>query len=1039
MKHFTHLHVHSEFSTLDGLGPIERLVEMAATRRNVKTMALTDHGGVAGFPLFYAACKEYGVKPIFGIEAYFTPNATIKDKNHRHFGHITILAKNKSGYLNLIALTTESNQEENFYYRARVDWAMLRKYREGLVVLTGCPGGILPKAIEADVGEEVLEQLQDIFGHDLYGEVHYHDLADPEMNDKIRALCGKMGIPTVAANDAHYPLAQDADVHPLLVAMATKKPLGHPDAFTIDTRELYLKTWDEMARDGQRHGTPREIVMQEMEQANAIGEMVEEFDISREVVYPVPPRWANENPVAVLERLIELNLGKVGHDPVYVERARKEFEVIVKKGFTEYFLVLADLYQWAHENQIITGPGRGSAAASLVLYLVGVTGVDPIKYPVMKFERFLNEHRQDEPDVDTDWASHQRDQVIEYLENTYGEDRVARMGTHTTYAAKMLVNDMAKALRAKVRRIELDILPSTWNAYLHDAQVARLEGREPEVVDPSLKSFLVDVHRRLDSIEKQTSFPARRAFYTMAGQIRHMGTHAAAIVLSDEPLNRVAPLVRVGGKLVVGYSSSTNRSLYVKTGLLKLDVLGIRALEILDTMYKEIGCGIEWDAPYDDEQVLAMYRKGLLTGIFQFESGAGITRFTQELAPKSFTDIYTIQALYRPGPLRTGISKRFIESGQAFRHTHKIVDEILQNTRGMMIFQEDLIAVYSTIADCSPGEADLFRRDIIKQMTDHDYKKRMETHKHRWLDGCRKKNIPQVTADRLWREMLSFGKYGFNAPHAVCYAAIGYKQMWIKAHYPATFIAASLDAAFDQGRAQEIVVEAGRMGITIKPPHINFSDVKPVAAGNTVFMHFAAIKGIGSAAAEAIIEARKGGKFSSIDDFRDRVSKRAVNTNGMTNLLRLNAFDGLSGHDKWLKEKGLVFAEIGSQDSIINALGIVLDMSMPNQAVEAIKKKKRSSSKTVVTGGLVTGVRKHRTKKGRDMAFVQLLTIDGIPVSIIVWPSMWPVASENLAIGGMVLVKGDRSEKPATLKCRALGFLDSMGNLTGGVKSVWRG
>ena len=1034
------LHTHSEFSLLDGLRPVETMVELAAKRRSVKSMAITDHGSIAGIPSFVAACEKFGIKPILGVEAYFTPDARIKDKSARWFGHITILARNKTGYENLVALVTDSNREEHFYYKARVDWAMLEKWSEGLIVLTGCPGGILPKAIQAGVGMEVIDRLQTIFGENLYGEVHYHDLTDAEIDSKVRTICALKGIPVVCANDAHYPMPSDADMHPLLVAMSTGSKVDDPKAFKIDTRELYLKNYDEMLRDGMRNGGSRGTVLRELAATNKLADEIENYDISREVVYPVPDRWAGKDAMQVLRSLVVTALIQKNFGPEHDARAEMELGVIERKGFAEYFLVLADLCEWVHANDIVIGPGRGSAAASLVLFLLNATGIDPMKYPVMKFERFLNEARIDEPDFDLDVASHHREALIKYLEKTYGSDRVARLGTYTTYAAKMLVNSMAKALGADVRRVTVDVLPSTWNAHLHDLATAKIAGDPaPEPQDPALKVFLKEIKGRLADITKKTGYPATRAFFLIAGQIKNMGTHAAAIILSDKPLNKIAPLVRVDKKLVVGYSASTNRSLYVKTGLLKLDVLGVRTLESLAYMLEGVGEKLDWDGTdYNDQEVLKLYRNGDLTGIFQFESGPGIIDFTKQLSPESFADVYTIMALWRPGPLRTGMSKKFIQfKKEGARELHPLVDKILESSRGMMVFQEDLIHLYSEIADSTPAEADLFRRDIIKQMTDSGFKKRMQNHRARWFDGCKSNDIKRNVAERLWREMLSFAKYGFNAPHAVCYGAIGYQQMRIKAKNPGVFVAASLAAAFHHGRAQAVIMEAARLKVSVKPPNVLISGTQPVAHKGSVYLHLESIKGVGAKAVAVIVAERERGQFKSVEDFRERVPRRSVNKNVFAKLLLIGAFQGMNGNSAAITAIGGNPATVGNRESVTEALGIILDMGIPEAVFDKIKSKCGRTEKSVVSGGLVTGVRPHKTRKGLAMGFLSFIGVDGHSWEAVIWPSLWRGehgVNKIVSIGDLILVKGRPDEMPHKVLANVLGVVDKLGNFTAKVK-----
>lgn len=1034
---YPHLHFHTEASLLDGLRPVETAVELAAKHRQVKALAITDHGTIAGVPNFVKACQMFGVKPIVGLEAYFTPNARVKDKTQRWFGHITLLAKNKVGYVNLIRLVTESNEADNFYYKPRIDWNMLREHNEGIIALTGCPGGILPKAIEAGIGEDVLETLEGIFGDDLYAEVQYTDLADPKMNAQIRDLAKELDIRVVATNDAHYVLPEDADIHPLLVAIATKQRLSDPNRFKIESRELYLKDEQEMMRCGERDGLSRQQVIAELQVAHDIADNIEEYSIERETQYPVPPRWKGQDADVVLRGLVEQGLSSKGHanNSDYRERVEYELDIIKSKGFSRYFLVLADLYEWIHQNSIVAGPGRGSAAASLVLYLLGVTGLDPMQFPVMRFERFLNPSRTDEPDVDCDIASHQRDQVIAYLEETYGANRVAKLGTFSTYAAKALLNDMARALDCDSERVNIDVLPSVWNAYINELAQARLFGEEkPTPADPTLKVFLDEVDKRLANLENRTGYPARRAFYAIAGQVRHLGTHAAGVVLTDEPMNEIAPVVRVSDNYVVGYTASTNRSIYVKTGLLKLDILGLRTLESLSYMVGEER--IHWDeVDYNADDVLRQYRDGNTVGVFQFESSTGIRDYTMRLKPTRFADIYTAIALWRPGPLNTGMSEKFIELKQKGpRKIHPVVDKILEDSLGMLIFQEDLIRLFSTIASCSAGEADMFRRDLIKQLADTSHRTRMRQHEQNWYAGCKKNGISDAITKRLWQEMVSFARYGFNVPHAISYAAIGYLQMFYKARHPAEFIAATLGPSFEQGRAQAAIVEADRLSVKIEPPHVLYSEEQPAVQNGKVWLHLSAIKGLGPKGVESILKTRKKEPYSSVQDFRERVNKRAVNSTTFRNMLLIGSFDGMEGLDETLKAEGLFRAQVGSDVNMLEVLGVLLNTTIPKGAAEFIKEKSGVKSGERIVGGVITEIKPHRTRAGQRMGFITLIDPHGDQWEALLWPSLWPHVEEMANLGDPILVRGQQDEMPNKVLVSVFAALTDDGQIKASVK-----
>ena len=448
MNGYPHLHNHTEVSLLDGMRQIEQSVLLAA-RREVPVLACTDHGTVAGAIQFHAACEHEGIKPVIGVEAYWVPDISVKERSQ---AHITLLARNRAGFTSLIRLISKANVD-GFYYKPRVDWRMLEEYSDGIVALTGCRGGILPRAIEAGAGDAVMERLLSIYGRDnLRGEVMYLDAMPQEINHQVRVISDRHDVTVVATNDSHYPLPEDADVHPMLVAMSTKQLLGAKGAFTIDSRELYLKSWDEMVAHGLRDCADAQRVTREMAATVALAGEFERYSVKSAAEYPTPKQWVGEDPETLLRQLCDTGLRwRDVDDAAHRKQLEYELGVIVPKKFTKYFIVLADLYRWLRGEGVVCGPGRGSAAASLVCYALGVTDLDPLDYPTMTFDRFLNPERIDEPDVDCDIASAARPRVVGHLKEVYGEQCVANLGTFSTYSPKALLNDMARALAREYR------------------------------------------------------------------------------------------------------------------------------------------------------------------------------------------------------------------------------------------------------------------------------------------------------------------------------------------------------------------------------------------------------------------------------------------------------------------------------------------------------------------------------------------------------------------------------------------------------------
>ena len=940
---YPHLHNHTEVSLLDGMRQIEQSVLLAA-RRNVPVLACTDHGTVAGAIQFHAACEHEGIKPVIGVEAYWVPDVSVKERSQ---AHITLLARNRTGFTNLIRLISKANVD-GFYYKPRVDWSMLEEHSDGIVALTGCRGGILPRAIEAGAGNAVMERLLSIYGRDnLRGEVMYLDAMPKEINHQVRVISDRYGVTVVATNDSHYPLPEDADVHPMLVAMSTKQLLGAPGAFTIDSRELYLKSFDEMLGHGMRDCGNRTVVDREMAATVALAEEFERYSVKSAAEYPTPKQWVGEDPETLLRQLCDTGLRwRDVNDAAHRKQLEYELGVIMPKKFTKYFIVLADLYRWLRGEGVVCGPGRGSAAASLVCYALGVTDLDPLDYPTMTFDRFLNPERVDEPDVDCDIASAARPRVIEHLKEAYGEQCVANLGTFSTYSPKALLNDMARALGVTDLRINSEVDSPVWINYLYDLASARAEGREPTILYEDLRMFLAEITEKLGALEQRTGFPVRRAYETFSGQARHLGTHASALILSAQPISEVAPLIRLSDHLVVGFTEGVYRKVLSKTGLLKLDVLGVAALDIIGDTVRLAGLPpIDFSKEkYTDKKVYEQFRKGDTTGIFQYGSSIGITQYTTQVAPDRFMDLGTILALWRPGPLDSHMADEYVKlkhTGQ--RKLHPVIDTVLETSLGMIIFQEDLIRLYATVAGCTGGQADLFRRDVIKRVVDVDHQKRIEQEKLLWTLGGQKQGIPAPLLQQLWEEMMAFARYGFNVPHALSYGAIGYVMMKLRTYHPAQFIAASLRGACDKDIAQLFMTEAQRLGVYVHPPHVNYSGVSPTVHDGQVWLHFSATKQVGDKAA---LEVGQKAPYTDFNDFLRRVERRVVNKRVIKNLMLVDAFSGLDGVAEQYAAFEVDPADVNNRKVVLDLLDIVVDSTIPDGAAQVIREKTRWSTDT---------------------------------------------------------------------------------------------
>lgn len=889
---FTHLHLHSEYSLLDGFGRIDDYVA-AAQAMGMDAIALTDHGVLFGAIDFYKACTKAGIKPIIGCEVYVAAR-TLYDKTaslDKRSSHLILLAENNQGYKNLSKIVSKG-YIDGFYYKPRIDHATLKKYHEGIICLSACIAGEIPRAIldnNLDKADDLIRTYIDIFGKDhFFLEIQDHRLPEEaKVRRELYNFADKYGLGLVATNDCHYVKQDDAAAHDVLLCIGSGSTLDEEDRLRYANDQFYMKSPEEMAALFPDHPEAIENTQKiadrchvtfDLETAHLPQfELPEGFDTAGDYV-----RYLCEKGVA--ER----------YDPVTPEirdRMNYELDTIHTMGFDNYFLVVWDFIHYAKSHGIPVGPGRGSAAGSLVAYALDITTLDPLKYQLI-FERFLNPERVTMPDIDCDFCYERRQEVIDYVIRKYGKDRVAQIITFGTMAARGAVRDVGRVMGmpySKVDKVAKQIP-------MRPANPVSIEEALEE--NPDLRKMAdddVEVKNLLDMSER------------LEGLARHASTHAAGVVISDAPLTEYVPLYRNGDAITTQYTMNLLEDL----GLIKMDFLGLRTLTVISDAVKNIKAsrGIDVDIehiPMDDPEVYAMISSGDCLGVFQLES-RGMMRFMKELAPQQFEDIIAGISLYRPGPMDQ--IPRYIANKKDPEHityTHESLRPILNVTYGCMVYQEQVMQIFRDLAGFSMGRSDLVRRAMSKKKSAvMDAEGEVFIHGEKdengnvTVPGAVANGIPEAAARKIYDEMKDFAKYAFNKSHAAAYAVIAYQTAWLKCHYPAAFMAALMSSVMDNERKiANYINNCKRLGIQVLPPDVNISGWKysvELTADSkkpVIRMGLGSVKGVGEKPVEAIVAAReKDGSFKGFRDFCERVDLKSVNRKAVANMILAGAFD----------------------------------------------------------------------------------------------------------------------------------------------------
>ena len=888
---FTHLHLHTEYSLLDGACRIPKLVERIKAL-GMTSCAITDHGVMYGCIDFYSAMKDAGIKPIIGCEVYVCRDRLDKSAANREYSHLILLCENNTGYQNLMKLVSEGFLT-GYYYRPRIDYNLIRQHSEGLICLSACLSGDLPKLLlqgRYDDAEAYVREMQDIFGEkNFYVEIMDHGIREEKIvMPRLISLAREMNVPLVATNDCHYLEEKDADAQEVLLCIQTGKTLDDANRMRMDTRQLYVKSEDEIRT---LFAACPDAVDRTQEIADRCN--VEfEFGVTRLPHYPVP---AGETALSMLTRLTHVGLRERYPDAKETDepwtRLNYELNVITSMGYVDYFLIVWDFIRYAKSQGIMVGPGRGSGAGSIVAYSLGITMLDPLKYQLL-FERFLNPERVTMPDIDVDFCYERRQEVIDYVARKYGADHVSQIITFGTLQAKGCIRDVGRVLGmsyqdtdAVAKAIPFDLGMTLEKALTLSPLLKTMYDEQPEV------------HRLIDTA------------MTLEGMPRHASTHAAGVLITGKPVMEYVPLQRNDEVITTQYPMGTIERL----GLLKMDFLGLRTLTVIrDTldMLREQGIDMKpEDIPRDDPAVYEMISAGDTDGVFQLEGG-GMRTFLTNMKPSCFEDIIAAISLYRPGPMES--IPRYIQGKQNPSSIHYETEKlrpILDVTYGCMVYQEQVMQIVRDLAGYSYGRSDLVRRAMAKKKhkvmaQEREYFIHGKLNDDGTIDvpGCVRNGVPEEVASHLYDEMTAFASYAFNKSHAAAYAVVCIETAWLKRYHPVPFMAAILNSVYGNPAKIAAYIQYCRSrGIAILPPDVNRSQWKFTVAKAPdgqlgILFGLGAVKTVGQGAVDAIIRERKNGAYRDIFDFCRRIDTSECNKRVVESLIKAGAFDGMGGN-----------------------------------------------------------------------------------------------------------------------------------------------
>ena len=1049
---FVHLHVHSEYSLLDGAIRIKNLVNKAA-RLGMPAVALTDHGVMYGAVEFYSKAREAGIKPIIGCEAYVAPGsrfekqATINKREDISY-HLTLLAKDNKGYQNLMRLVSFGFLE-GFYYKPRVDLEIIREHCEGLIALSGCISGEIPRQIingKNDLAEKALQRYIYIFGKDdFYLELQNSGLPEQNIANKgLIELSKKHSVPLVATNDVHYLEKQDNRFHDVLLCIQTGSMINDTDRMKFPTEEYYFKDASEMKEIFSGHEVALDNTLRIAEKCNV------ELKLGMNLIpnYFTPGKMT---PDQYLEKLVSKGAEK-RYSKMTVKikaRIKKELSVIEKMGFSQYFLIVWDFVHFAKENDIRVGPGRGSAAGSIVSYCLEITDIDPMKYGLL-FERFLNEERRSMPDIDIDFCYEKRSKVIKYVTKKYGEKRVAQLITFGTMAARQAIRDAGRVLEVSYAEVDrvAKMIPMELNVTIKNSLEISTELKEEYDNDQRIRE-VIDMAICLE------------------GMVRQDSVHAAGVVISTEDLFNYTPIQKEGDSDIVTQYKMEDVQ---KIGLLKMDFLGLKTLSLIDKclflIKKTEGQDIDINnISLEDEKTYKMLAEGDCLGVFQLES-SGMRELVVNLKPSKFEDLVALLALYRPGPLQSGMVNDFVKSKNGkkeINYPHPSLKPILKDTYGIILYQEQVMGIASELAGFSMSEADILRGAISKKK-----RKLLKKQRQKFINGAKEKEIGKDIAANIFQLVNHFAEYGFNKSHSAAYAMISYQTAYLKVNFPVQFMASILSIRMgNQEKVAQYVHDTRRMGIIVLPPDINESYSDFTVVFDSIRFGLSAIKNVGINVIENIEKERKEtGKFKDFRDFCERVESFVLNKKTIESLIKSGSFDSLGQNRRFLfnnfekiteeilkvrkdrdrgqfslfnngdfgKEKMIFNGVTGSEGEdkeyppkqLLNFEKEILGLYISGHPLLEYKEilsqfenintlEEKEDRAAVTVGGIITEVKTIYTKKDQQMCFVKLEDIEG-SLEVTVFPNVLEKYRESIAEDRIVSMKGKIDKKEDQIK-----------------------
>lgn len=1076
---FTHLHVHTEYSLLDGSSKIKEIVARAK-ELGMDSLAITDHGVMYGVIDFYRAARDVGINPILGCEVYVAPNSRFDreaGRSEERYHHLVLLAENNIGYSNLIKIVSRGFTE-GFYYKPRVDYEILEQYHEGIIALSACLAGIVATKLRGGLYEEAKKEalrLLDIFGDDhFYLELQDHGIPEQKtVNQGLIRMNQETGIKLVATNDVHYTNAQDAQAHDVLLCIQTQKKLADEDRMRYEGGQYYLKSGREME-------ALFPYALEALENTYQIGNRCHveiEFGEYKLPKFDVPDGYSAWE---YLQKLCKEGLKKRYPDnwEEHMERLNYEMDTINGMGFVDYFLIVGDFIKYARDHGIPVGPGRGSAAGSIVAYSLGITNIDPIKYNLL-FERFLNPERLTMPDIDIDFCYERRQEVIDYVVEKYGKDRVVQIVTFGTMAAKAVIRDVGRAMDLPYSYVDsiAKMIPKELGITIEKALKINKELFALYESDEQAKS-MIDMSLRLEGLP------------------RHTSTHAAGVVISKEAVDEYVPLSKGSDDTITTQFTMTTLE---ELGLLKMDFLGLRTLTVIQdavNLIRKNGEDLDIDnIDFGDKKVYELIASGKTEGIFQLES-AGMKSFLKELKAESIEDVIAGISLYRPGPMD------FIPKYVKGKHNRDTItydcpelESILSPTYGCIVYQEQVMEIVRKLAGYSFGRSDLVRRAMSKKKSDvmeRERKNFVYGNEEEGVKGCVANGISQEIANKIFDEMIDFAKYAFNKSHAAAYAVISYQTAYLKCYYPVEFLAALLTSVLGNvSKISEYSLNSRQLGIEILPPDINEGESNFSVSGHNIRYGLSAIKGLGKPVIDCIIEERQAkGPYTSLRDFAYRLSGKEVNKRTIENFIKAGAFDSLPGTRK---QKMMIYVDVldGINQERKNAMSgqlslfdfvseedkksyevklpdvgeydketllsfekEVLGIYVSGHPLEEYKpiweknitrstadfeldddtgEVKVRDGESVVIGGMITGKSVKSTRTNSMMAFITLEDLFGT-TEVIIFPKDYEANRSYLEIDQKVFVRGKAAveeDKPAKVICQSIIPFDKV------PKEIW--